>query len=412
MTIRQRRQRHDGPPITGIARRSLLLGAASVVVLPRVRSWADVTAPPSQIDLRHAAATATDDLIRNFWDGAAETGHIRPTWSGYATGIKPLPDPRGALWERAMLFNALFEYQQLTSDQETKSRLKADWRWVKHAFTAADLTQCGRMSHANWASDDTGWDSLYLLQAHEVSGDPDALGLAAAAVRSAYERWGDGALGGGLWYSDDRAIKSLYETALALAALEIFMLTHDPRFLGYAADSERWMRERLRRDDSLYYCTATAAGPSERDRPSDIHPGGSVTYLGGEMAISVLQTRLATVTGQAELRRVAQETASAVARRMVDANGVLLNDRDAWNDGYFAAQWARDVIGADGLEAETLKRTAVAIVARDRLPSGFYGPDWDGPTADSRWSRGPTRPEQIMTSASTATMIIAAAFLP
>jgi hypothetical protein len=97
---------------------------------------------------------------------------------------------------------------------------------------------------------------------------------------------------------------------------------------------------------------------------------------------------------------------------MVDADGVLLDDRDAWNDGYFAAMWAREVVGRQGPAADALRRTAAAIATRDRTSDGFYGPDWDGPSPDSRWPRGPVRAQQIMTSASAATMIIAAASLP
>jgi hypothetical protein len=137
-----------------------------------------------------------------------------------------------------------------------------------------------------------------------------------------------------------------------------------------------------------------------------------VTYLGGDMAISVLQVRLADALRRPALRQAAEETARSVARRLVDADGVLLDDRDAWNDGYFAPMWAREVARNMPPQAETLRRTALAIASRDQTPDGFFGPDWDGPSPDSRWNKGATRPQQIMTSASAATMIIGAAFLP
>jgi uncharacterized protein YyaL (SSP411 family) len=311
-----------------------------------------------------------------------------------------------------MLFNALYEFHALTKAPTIATRLRSDWHWVRSAFTETDLTSCGRQAQANWASDDAGWDCLYFLQAHSITGDETALAYAQGAVRFAYDRWRDGALGGGLWYNDDRTSKSLYETALALAALDLYTLTDSRWFLNAAIGSEAWIRTHLRRPDGLYWCTATAAGPDGQERPQDIHAGASVTYLGGNMGISVLQVRLARILDRPELQQAAEETAQAVARRLVDVDGALLDDRDAWNDGYFAAAWAKEVLSPKGPEADSLRRTAAAIAARDRTMDGFYGPDWDGENPDSRWSRGSTRPQQIMTSASAATIIVAAASLP
>lgn len=392
-------------------RRSLLGGLAGLLLASRVAR----AAPPPLLpraELVRLAGTAIDDLLRDFWDGPAATGHIRPTWGGFGAERGALPNARGSLWERAMLVNALFEFYQLTGAPEIAARLRADWSWVRGAFSEAELTECGRRSHANWASDDTGWDTGMFLQAHDITGDPTALRYARLAVGNAYGRWHDAALGGGLWYSDERRNKSIYEAALALAALRLNALTRDSHFLDAAAASEAWMRTALRRPDGLYWCETTRKGPVGLERPRDIHPGGSVTYLGGNMAVGVLEARLAGVLGRPALRQAALETARGVVTLMVDADGVLIDDRDAWNDGYFAPMWAREVIPGHGPEADTLRRTAAAIATRARTPDGYYGPDWDGPSADSRWSRGKTRTQQIMTSASAATMIVAAAFLP
>jgi hypothetical protein len=388
---------------------SVGLGALALGVVGRISA-----APPSipiRADIDLLQGIAIGDLLRNFWEGPAETGHIRPTWNGYGAGHRSLPDMRGALWERAMLFNALYEFYELRREPEISARLRADWSWVRNAFSEADLSECGHLSHANWASDDSGWDCLMLLQAYAVTGDAAPLRYARLTVHAAYNRWWDQALGGGLWYSDDRNRKSLYETALALASLQVHLLTGESHFLDYAVASEAWISSALRRPDGLYWCDASASGPVGRDRPDDIRAGGSVTYLGGNMAMSVLQNRLAKVLGRPELRQAAAQTSEAVARQLLDSNGVFLDDRDAWNDGYFSVMWAREVIPKVGLEADALRRTAAAIAGRDRSADGFYGPDWDGPSSDSRWSSGSTRPQQIMTSASAATMIIAAASL-
>jgi hypothetical protein len=370
--------------------------------------WLTAPAPPG---CRAQAQAAVTDLLTHFWTGEPATGQIVNTWHGYAE--VPLPDARGALWERAMLYLTLADAWRLTSDETVRQRLAADWSRTKRLYTPRQLEACGQRSGTNWAADDAGWSALMYLAAHRATGDPEALARARGLVKAAFDRWGDDRLGGGLWYSDKRDVKSLYQTALVLAALE----TGDPDLGARALACYDWLEAHLRRPDGLYWCDLDAAGPRGANRPDDIHEAGSVVFLGGAMAMGVLHARRFAATGDDQYRLRAIRCAEAVRRKLTTAEGVLIDDRDAWTNGVFAGDWAREVLILPGLGPEpaaVLRATAESIATRARTAEGYYGASWSGPAEGegSAWWRGGSRPRQIMTSASAVHFIVAAALAP
>jgi hypothetical protein len=64
--------------------------------------------------------------------------------------------------------------------------------------------------------------------------------------------------------------------------------------------------------------------------------------------MGVIHAKLYALTGEDEYRRCAVRTADALAAEQLDANGVYLNDRDAWTEGTFAGEWARSVLTLAG----------------------------------------------------------------
>jgi predicted alpha-1,6-mannanase (GH76 family) len=235
-------------------------------------------------------------------------------------------------------------------------------------------------------------------------------------VANAFRRWEDDELGGGLWYRDTRAEKSLYQAALALAALRVFELTRDADFLHKAQRSYSWMERRLLRPDALYSCEYGRGGPIGRERPDDIHMAGSVTFLGGNMAMGVLHARLYRLTGEDEYRQRAVRTAEAIRTKLVSASGIYLNDRDAWANGFFAGAWAREVMPLPGIDARhwgILRATADSICRHARTTDGYYSACWAEPVKGTScpWTAAGSTPEQIMVSANSVSFIVAAAFL-
>ena len=361
---------------------------------------------------RSSAEAAVRDLLGHFWVGDPASGRIAPTWNGYPG--TSLPDARGGMWERGTLLTALDNLHRVTGSPDLKQRITSDWQQVKARYTSDELEAAGPPIHS--ACDDSGWDALMYLRAYHVTADPVALKHAKALIDSACKRWLDDQLGGGMWYSDERKAKSLYQIGIVLAALEVYDLTKERPFLDRALACYNWMEQRLLRPDGLYWADFGATGPIGADRPDDIHEAGSVTFLGGDMGMGVAQARLFRITGDEAYRKKALRTADAIRTRLTDGKGVLLDDRDAWANGTFAGEWAREVLSLPGIAPQNLdlmRATARAIYIRARTANGLYGGSWNGPAdgPGSRWSSGGSRPQQIMTSANAVNMIVAAAAL-
>lgn len=312
-----------------------------------------------------------------------------------------------------MLYITLENLWQVTGDATLLQRLRADWNYTKKMFSVAQLEACGQASGINWAADDAGWSALMYLAAHHATGDADALARARGLVRASFDHWLDDQLGGGLWYSDKHERKSLYQTALVLAALKIHELTGDEYFHEQALKCYAWMETHLLREDGLYWCEYAAAGPTGKNRPKDIHEAGSVVFLGGNMAMGVIHARLFRSTHDDKYRERALRNATGLLKYLTTAEGVFIDDRDAWTNGVFAGNWAREILslpGADSGLRTALRKTADSIFSKARTPAGFFGGSWSGPAEGeaSIWWKKRSLPEQIMTSASAVNMIVAA----
>jgi hypothetical protein len=240
-----------------------------------------------------------------------------------------------------------------------------------------------------------------------------ALARARGLVRASFNLWLDDQLGGGMWYSDKRDRKSLYQTALVLAALKIHELTGDEYFREQVLKCYTWMETHLLRDDGLYWCDCGAAGLFGQNRPKDIHEAGSVVFLGGNMAMSVIHARLFRATKDVKYRERALRTSAALLKQVTTTEGVFIDDRDAWTNGVFVGDWAREVLilpGADSGYRIALRKTADSIFSQARTSKSFLGGSWSGPAEGegSVWWKKKSLPEQVMTSANTVNMIVAA----
>jgi predicted alpha-1,6-mannanase (GH76 family) len=358
-----------------------------------------------------SARRAVGDLVRNFWTGSTRSGHIVSTWRGYPGTTQPLPDPRGSFWERAMLYNALYSDYRTSQSRASKQRLQADWAYVKRSFGERDFAACGKGSKANFAVDDTGWNALYFLQAHSVTRDPQTIALARTAIDCALGRWADPSSPGGLWYSDDRRAKALYQVTLAHALLALHDIAGDPIDLTRAMQLYDWIEASLLRDDGLYWVERGPDGPIGARTPNEIRPTSSVTFLGGNMAMAVLHAKLFRRTGDSRYRQRAIRTADAIAKSQVAPGRILTNDRDAWVNGYFFTDWAEWVTPLHEPSRALLQATADSIARNSRTTEGYYGGDWGGADSAGRfaWADRGSKPQQIMTSASSANVVIATA---
>jgi len=357
------------------------------------------------------AITAVNDLLSHWWIGSADAGQIANTWNGYTTN---LPDARGGLWERGMCYVVLTDLWRTTRDPVLQQMLASDWRRTESLYSTNQLQSCGQDSGVNWAVDDAGWSSVMYLDAYDVTGDPTALLCAKGLVNNAFNRWLDSQFGGGLWYSDAKQIKSLYQIAIVLSSLRIYELTGDQSYYDRAMQCYTWMETYLLRSDNLYWCDYNSSGPAGKDRPNQIAETNSVVSLGNALGMTVLHARLYRLTGDTNYLNRAIRTANGIYNSpLLTSAGIYLDDRDAWTQGTFAGDWAREVLSLPGIDPKhwvALWKTAVSIFTKDRT-NGYYGGSWAGPAEGpgSAWSVNGSQPEQIITSSSSANMIMAAA---
>ena len=132
------------------------------------------------------------------------------------------------------------------------------------------------------------------------------------------------------------------------------------------------------------------------------------------MGMGVVHARFYRTTGEEKYRQRAIRTAEALTKHLTNAEGVFINDRDAWVNGTFASDWAREVLSLPGVDRQhkaVLQKTADSIYTKARTADGYYGASWSGLAGgtDSAWFRIGSRPQQIMTSASSVDMIVGAA---
>ena len=389
------------------------------------------------------AQTAKRDLLRNFWRGDAVSGAMMREDHGLETQGR-----QEMIWAHATMLFALDTFWRATGDEDAKRRIAAQWAFTKANFTEEALARPGE--NPNRAMDDAGWDAMAYALWFRHTGDPDAMRAAKNLIANSYRYWCDDSVTNGLWYSRvppsqgggaETRFKSLYAVGLVFAALDYTLCTGDDSLMSDTLAVYEWIERHLRRDrravyadglsgggaytvdveDKLYWMEYNEErgnrrernGPDGGTRPGHIREASSVSALFGNMAMSVIQARLYKMRGDEAYRVRALETVRALVESpYYDCDGAFLNDRDAWVNGLFAGWWVSDVLTLPGMPQKArdmIYTTARSISAKARTPDGFYGAAWGSGTA---WgSAGPTRPEQIMTSASTVNVIMAAALL-
>ena len=352
------------------------------------------------------AKQAVADMLSNFWTGDTQTGKILPTWEGYPTKY----DWRGSIWETAMLVFEIYDMWKLTGDDYYFDLLTAEAKFFRENFTEDELEAAGELFH--WASDDCAWNAQMYLVYYAVTGDEWFVDRAIGLLDKTNERWYNEELGG-LYYRDDVDFMSLYEVGIAMAWLRLWEITGQQRFYDLALRSYEGMHDRLIRDDGIYFIEANVEAPRGYDRPGDIHMAGSVSFLTGNMGMAALAAKFYRITGEQEyLDRV--YAVNEGMPRYYDADGILLNDRDAWTNGVYAAYYAAEVLSLPDTEAmqQLLKNTAVSIVNNARTVDGYYGGRWGGPAdgAEGVWGAN-SAPQQSMTTGTSVLMVVAAAIL-
>lgn len=382
------------------------------------------------------------NLLKNFLD--SEKNRLFPvTWGFHNgqvtnTGKTASFEGAGSVWEHTVMLMALDTYaQSLEQDSEeymtvariitNTVKMLTDY-YPENMITTAAVTP-------NWAMDDTGWTTMCLLLGYhynKVLGNNEDSALcyryAKKLFHSAYDTFYNADLGG-LCYTPEKTGLDLYAATLALAGYYINLIQSDEKVQSQFEDIYNGLENLQRRPDGLYWMGVNEKGTGSADNPYGIREGGSCTYIGGNMAMAVLNMLL----GNEEK---AYETVLGITRFESYNNGAFMNDRDAWNNTFFLGMFVREVMGkgiADGHTDRALYATVTMILKNACFDDGYYGASWSGPKEPSSLgypSQGDystdgrnywgvqynnnglnigSTPQQIMTSATTAHVLLAAA---
>ena len=373
------------------------------------------------------AAQSYNDLIANYWNSAGN--YIYATHGGT---IRPDPNDLGSPWERFTMVSVLDQYRRMTGSADAQSKIEADmnkffelYRDSASSTTSSAACNVGDGTY-NVASDDAGWAAmLYMTYYNACIGSTNATTReragylrewAKTTFNNAFDRWRYDVNGvfEGITYGDaaERGYyTSLYAVGLATAAFQIY--DSDNTLTAYR-DKATMIVDALNqyhtRSDGLYWCDVlkdATRTPNGTERPYDIREAGSVSFLGGNMAMAALNGRLYRTTGDtAYLERALKGMDAIIATEV--SGGIYLNDRDGWTDGQFAYMFASDALTLPGVDPrceQLLYSTAVSIGANARTSDGHYKAEWGGGNA---WINVGTTPEQIMTSSDTVQMLMAA----
>lgn len=381
----------------------LLCGCAHTPATP-----SDSSAPPREPDhYRDLAVRAVDDVLNNWWNGDAKTGHIYICSHGFPTDSQSIG---GACpWETSMIYGCIYDMYFLTGDQKYKDYVLAEAAFYRGNFDAAVMDVAG--GNYNWASDDCCWNAMMYLSFYKLTEDSWFLERAVNLLDSVMDRWYN-AEQDILYYKDDVDYMSYYEAGIALSWLQIWEITGQQRFYDLALASYRRIQSHLGRDDGLYWAEANvwfASGNKDQ-----IGEAGSASALAGNMCMAVLSAKLYQITGeQAYLDQVYRTNQGLL--KYYNHDGVLLNDRDAWTNATFAAYYVSEVLSLPNTQQmqELIYATADSIYHNARTEDGYYGGSWSGPAEgpQSIWWVKESTPQQCMTTGTSVMMITAAALL-
>ncbi len=367
--------------------------------------------------IRAYADRAYRDLLNNYWSGDEENGFIIPTWTGIPVEEVPGGDPRGGLWERGMMIIALDNYYRACGLEEVRRRIVSEARRLKRLFTMDELTAAGTFLHN--ACDDCGWHARLYLLFYEYDRDPWLLKCARQMIDKAVERWMDVKLDGGMWYENTRSWKSLYQIAIILASLDIYAYTHEERYYLIAMECYYWIETHLKWKAGIYWTDLNRSGKPGQKEPRDVtedkkHVGeaGSLSFLGGNMAMGAIHARLYRISGLDVYRQRLSQLCAGL-KEIYLRNGHFINDRDAWTDTYCLGEWAREAAVLPGYDADlnrALIDTALSVAENARTADGHYSAVWEGPAEDpnNRWVQIGSVARQIMTTSTSVNWIMCA----
>lgn len=189
---------------------------------------------------------------------AIQKSFYMPDRSLYALEINTgKPSHPAWIWDASIQLGALcaaarLEPQTYLPQVKAYASALRSYRTMYHDRAGLDVNPPPKSSDRYY--DDNAWICLSLLEAYELTHDPQDLSLATDAYRFTMSGRDD-ALGGGIYWHEDRMTsKNACSSGPAmLAAIKFYQLTKEPGYLETARQLYDWTRQHLQDADGLVF---------------------------------------------------------------------------------------------------------------------------------------------------------------
>jgi rhamnogalacturonyl hydrolase YesR len=304
-----------------------------------------------------------------------DAGFWMPGPSLYAleTANNGKPQRPGWVWDASIQLGALCSAARV-SPEAYLPKVKAyatglrTYRTTYHDLPGLDVNPAPKPPDRYY--DDNAWISMSLLEAYQLTKDPQDLKLA----REAYDFLMSGedfkTLGGGIyWHEDQTKTKNACSSGPAMvASLAFYRLTGEQKYLETAKRLYEWTRKTLQDKDGLIFDSiATADGRIARAK---------LTYNAGTFIRAACGLYAAT-KDRAYLDE-ARRVAAAAEKRFVKESGII----EGW--GKLAVKLLEGFIDLAEVEDDPARAAhwrevagrAVSALHEKRSEEGWYALDW------------------------------------
>ncbi len=223
--------------ITGMA---LILIAVQIFAIPTQASAAVPRRPLTAPDDRAYAITAADaDTALNAYNAAFLVTSGNTQYYKEALNVST----KDYFWRQALDI-------QMVEDVYLRSKNPVHRTLITNLLNTFLAQNAGTGGQQDWSwnnyNDDLAWAGLAFVRGYQATGNATFLNQAKYAFDLAYNRGWDGTLGGGIWWSVDKADKSaLSNNPNVILASYIYEFTGDASYLTKAQAIYTWVRSHL-----------------------------------------------------------------------------------------------------------------------------------------------------------------------
>jgi hypothetical protein len=351
-------------PLEWFRRRTFILLAlvAASILLYR----ASAQEPPTPDTLRKWGLETLDQIQAALWI---------PTRGLYAEATvvgQPAPDQPAFMWGSGVQLSALVAATRLDAKvyqpQLRRYVTRLDSYWLEANGIGGYDVQPGAAAPDRYY-DDNAWIALALEEAFEVTRDRQYLRRAEQTLRFVLSGEDD-ALGGGLyWHEQARDSKNTCSNApAATAALRLYQLTHEPKYLVIGCRLYNWTNAHLQDKDGLFFDHIRLDGTLEKTKWS--YNSALMLRANG---------LLYEITREPRYLAEAQQIAHAAEAHWVHPDTGAIADNAAFAHllaEAFLALYAQD---QDTHWLQVVRRALTFLHDQARDPHGWYADQWSTP---------------------------------